>query len=811
MKLHSLSLQNFRQHENTRIDFGSGLTGIIGPNGTGKTSILESIAFALYGLDATRGKKETILFSRGHPKAKVEVILDFELSGHRYVIKRGLSSVEMYLEGQVIPLADSVKAVNALVQQKLGMSRDEFFSTFFTGQKELAVMASIGPTERGHFIARVLGYERLKVAQEFVRDARRHIAAELNAVRGSMPDKDQAEAALAAALNEGVDAAGNLTTAINARGAAEAALAALTPRFEASKAAHDSRLRITSDLRVAESELASRVREAQLAIGQLRDAEQAAEELAGFKDAVDAWPRVSGERDEQALLARHDARRRALTDSIADASAEYARLCDRQKVISVAPEMEAAAIALRADKAIEKGHLDRGITDTVFANARAKADAEAQIRSAQTMRADAVAALETITEAGEHGQCPTCFRALEGQTGVVRDALLAQIGKCDEIIEEQRGLIVELAKVTVDAERRQSEALAAEIVALDKRIAKCEAATVELSAVARSIEAQFTRINALRADLETVPSGYDAVKHKALTDELDRLRPLVEQAKKLEGLAGRRLTLATQANGAVMARNEVEARVGALQRDLASLPADDFEAVCDECDRARAAAASANLAHERAIGEQKAASEAVKRAEAAVAQAQESAAREAELVREHATHDALDRAYAELRTDLNKAVRPEIARIASMYLSDLTDGRYTELDLDEFYNLVIIEEGVPKPVVSGGEEDISNLVLRLAISQMIAERSGQSFSLLILDEVFASLDETRRNNVVALLQSLRDRFEQVILITHHDSVRDGCDSVLLVSVDPATGASVLRSPSPLEAVAEPLELAEVGS
>ena len=94
---------------------------------------------------------------------------------------------------------------------------------------------------------------------------------------------------------------------------------------------------------------------------------------------------------------------------------------------------------------------------------------------------------------------------------------------------------------------------------------------------------------------------------------------------------------------------------------------------------------------------------------------------------------------------------------------------------------------MPKPVISGGEEDLANLVLRLAISQMIAERAGQSFSLLILDEVFGSLDESRRHNVVELLRRLQDRFEQVILITHIESVREGLDRVISVRYDEETG------------------------
>jgi len=78
------------------------------------------------------------------------------------------------------------------------------------------------------------------------------------------------------------------------------------------------------------------------------------------------------------------------------------------------------------------------------------------------------------------------------------------------------------------------------------------------------------------------------------------------------------------------------------------------------------------------------------------------------------------------------------------------------------------------------------------VSQLIAERSGQPFSLLVLDEVFGSLDEQRRMNVVELLRRLQDRFEQVIVITHIDGVRDGLDRVLEVHVDEETGRAVVE-------------------
>ena len=122
--------------------------------------------------------------------------------------------------------------------------------------------------------------------------------------------------------------------------------------------------------------------------------------------------------------------------------------------------------------------------------------------------------------------------------------------------------------------------------------------------------------------------------------------------------------------------------------------------------------------------------------------------------------------------------------------------------MDDKYRIQVLEDGVPKPVISGGEEDVANLVLRLAISQMIADRAGQTFSLLILDEVFGSLDDVRRQNVVALLRGLEDRFDQVIVITHIDGVRDGLDRVIQVSVDEATGAAkVVQADAALAALA----------
>jgi exonuclease SbcC len=75
---------------------------------------------------------------------------------------------------------------------------------------------------------------------------------------------------------------------------------------------------------------------------------------------------------------------------------------------------------------------------------------------------------------------------------------------------------------------------------------------------------------------------------------------------------------------------------------------------------------------------------------------------------------------------------------------------------------------------------------------MIAERAGQQLSTLFLDEVFGSLDLERRDNVIQLLQKLQDRFEQVVLITHVETVREGLDHVIRLEYDERSGTSVVK-------------------
>lgn len=125
----------------------------------------------------------------------------------------------------------------------------------------------------------------------------------------------------------------------------------------------------------------------------------------------------------------------------------------------------------------------------------------------------------------------------------------------------------------------------------------------------------------------------------------------------------------------------------------------------------------------------------------------------------------------------------------------LTDGRHEAVTLDEEFAVTLYESGAPIEVASGGCEDIVALAMRLAISQMIAEKAGHPLSLLILDEPFGSLDETRRANVLALIRRLRSTFRQVIVISHVDETKHAVDHVVQIEFDEAAGMTRVLQPA----------------
>ena len=170
MKLRSLSLNLFRQHVSSHIEFPDGLVGVIGTNGSGKTTIVEAIGFAIYGSRALRGRIEDVRTrtapaktGRGKKEQDLRVELTLEHDGVVFRIDRSLNDASVYIGGESQPVAVGSRDVSARISAIVGMSYEEFISTYCTEQKGLEFLSGKkGATEREKFIVRMMGYDRLE-------------------------------------------------------------------------------------------------------------------------------------------------------------------------------------------------------------------------------------------------------------------------------------------------------------------------------------------------------------------------------------------------------------------------------------------------------------------------------------------------------------------------------------------------------------------------------------------------------------------------------------------------------------------------
>lgn len=795
MRLKTLRLQNFRQHVSTELSFSSGLTGIIGPNGSGKTTILEAIAWALYGNPAARGTRDSIRNSRAEGRAPVKVELEFELAGHSYRVVRGLTTAECYLDGGAAPIAATITGVTDLLQRRLGMTRAEFFHTYFTGQKELDAMAGLGPTERARFLSRVLGYDRLSGAQELARERRRSLMAEMNGLKQGMPDADatwrmlsEAEARLAVARSRAADAeVAKTATAEN--------LSAIAPRWIALQTERERAQQQLAELRVAENEA--------LALG--RDVERLDRELLDIANAQDALAPLqlqlqplAGHRAQLTVfdgLAAAEASRQTLLERLRGVAEEEARLNERRAKLETAPALEAETQQhlLVARAAFEKAEKEWEIQRTAWV--RDRQEAETRLEALRTQYTDLVQQRETLEGLGENSPCPTCGRPLGASFKSVLELLMEQVETVHIDGNYYRQRVEQLSRTpeALEALEEQRRTAQTDVAGIERRLTRIQSAIAEMVTLDQAKTGLLSRLDEARKALADLPMGYDAAQHAALRDTVARLADVEKQAARLSVLVEKESTVRTERQRVFALQTHARQRV--VSMDGPQVPSEqadaEFARVREAHEKAAGEARKAELEAVAALADADKARGEMEAAERSRRELARLEARLEELDVEKRTHDELDRALTDLRTDLNFQLRPELAEIASGFLESLTDGRYNGLEFDEDYSLIVLEDGLPKPVISGGEEDLCNLVLRLAISQMIAERAGQAFSLLILDEVFGSLDEARRGNVMELLRRLHDRFEQVIVITHVEHIREGLDRVLLVRVDDERGTSMV--------------------
>ncbi len=747
MRVLELTLRNYRVFEEVDLELPARVIGIFGENGAGKSSLMESIAFACYGVDAARTKKHEI---RTHGiLSDCEVRLVFEHAGQPYEVRRTIRgrghSPEADLFGGGMHLASGTSEVDAEIRRLLHMDLHVFRASVYAEQKQLDAFSDVTPGKRKEMALRLLGIRPVEEARNASRREAKATKESAVQLSGAVADL----AALEAELKDAKDVTADATRVAKAAAAElEQAIAveeAATRAFAGSDAVRQRIETLTVELR-AKTEQRDHAAEQQGAL---------VERVQRMTEAVAELPAIEA---ELVGLAGIEDRLR-LGSGLVERSAELAAA---RTQLEAFPEIDEGA-ALAALEAAA----------TALEGARAAAaSAEAERAHRASLLEQAVERVDRAAQANPSQPCPTCGRALGEDFASYLKHCKAEVAAAKKAAAAAASAA---RKSLADRARGEKEQLAA-------------AQAGERVRAQRDRRAQLAaRVQTLTAEVATLAEPFDGA-----IPELDDLRASAEHARALAARAAELGAERQHLDQAERDLDEARRRVDSLDADLSRLTQvaeglafDEAEhaQLVDELERAAGALEAVRAAEREASDARKDAEKAQAELAVALRQAKETQAKVDELRSEARYVERVAMLLEGFRDHLVARVGPELSREAEALFRELTNHEYDDLKVDEEKLTIQIADGDSYFAIdrfSGSETDLANLALRVAISTQLSRLSGADVGMMVLDEVLASLDQERKDLMVQALGRLSSRFHQLFVVTHAEQVKDQFPASILV-------------------------------
>ncbi|MEV5833877.1 AAA family ATPase [Nocardia sp. NPDC052112] len=220
MRLHRLEMTAFGPFaETTVVDFDAlgadGLFLLHGQTGAGKTTVLDAIAFALYGsVPGARGESKRLHSDHADEQTPPRVVLEATLGGRRVRltrspefqrpskraksgwVKENAAATLEWLDGRGANLARLTDIGDEIIRL-LGMSADQFFQVVLLPQGDFARFLRAENEEREKLLEKLFDTERFGSAEQWLADKRRASAADVDSRKQSI-DRLIAQVAVAA-------------------------------------------------------------------------------------------------------------------------------------------------------------------------------------------------------------------------------------------------------------------------------------------------------------------------------------------------------------------------------------------------------------------------------------------------------------------------------------------------------------------------------------------------------------------------------------------------------------------------------------
>jgi exonuclease SbcC len=348
-----------------------------------------------------------------------------------------------------------------------------------------------------------------------------------------------------------------------------------------------------------------------------------------------------------------------------------------------------------------------------------------------------------IEKMGPQAKCPTCERVLGDQQKKLITAFTEDIAKknneAQRLIEEEKKLQLEF-----DRSSREKQALQKKNMFLRSRDLEREKLQSTLQHTTQEIERENQELERKKKDLRTIGVvDFDEKHYRLIRIRVTEAYTLYQESlSKLDEIKEKQQKIAVELKEQEGEKKLIDQQIKTYEKNI---------------------------------------------------EEQQRLEKKLENERSEAQHrNMLSEVMESFRTYLISQIRPMLSAHASELFDELTDGKYSQIELDEDYNLLVYDQGVPYTIerFSGGEEDLANLCIRLAISEIITERAGSVFQFVILDEIFGSQDQIRKQNIIKTLNGFALKFKQIFLITHVEDIKHFTEHTMVISEDESGISSI---------------------
>lgn len=770
-----ITLRNITCHSNTELDLNGlrGLCSFEGPNGSGKTTAIESITLGLFGTAPSREELQTLLPQDSDGVGLIE--LTFTSSGRKYVVRREFKKTPKTFSHKAYlfesdnydtknPEFDKAVAGPSPADVKgkcVGLVGDPdlVLAGVFYSQTEAGDLVDLLPSERKELFAKLLGSDKYLILSEKAKDMAKadnaimesHAAriARLDIELADEPSDTERIQQLKSKIKENTEKASDAEKELEA---AQAVLATL----DAAKKERDGVLAQIAkiDSRKAEIKQEGAVLKAEKAAledseKQVKALEEGLESARQSKDKLDELSAKASESIEAAS---------GIESKAAAARTQASKLrADRQSALSKEVKTRMSALqALQSNIVVARKSLEAQASSL---------ELEVQFKRLTLEQAKKRAKLlEGFPDVSACKSCPLAKDGIEGRdslTVITKEgkALVSDLAAAKKLLEEfdnaNEEKIADAKSAIPDDESWQPEALAA----ADEKDAEAKALSEKAEkerfrpdpAVLAKLKEQSARAKPLEAALDAAKGARVAIAK--VDAKMDALR---SEFKKID----------EDAKGIKVPE--------ACAPEAAALKVSALRSTFKECQSAVSSAS-------RELGNAEAVVAAHKKRREEVVDLKEKI-----VVKDKAigVYNALTKAFSKdgiPQLIVDSAV-PHYQDIMSELMTNF-GGKWaiqasTQREVNKGASIketfdIIVDDGHGGRDIktySGGEKRLLKNITRIAFSLLQAERSGKGLKVLALDEATENMDHGNIDSFIKMLNKLSDSFSQVFVVSHNDYV-----------------------------------------